>query len=230
VVVEQISFGLIWYVAFLFSTTCHEAAHAFVAMKLGDPTAYHGGQVTLNPIPHVRREPLGTVLVPIISFLAGGWMLGWASAPYDPNWAEEYPKRSALMSLAGPGANLLLMVLAGIVIRIGLELGQFRLPDDISFAQVVVPAKEGFLTGVSTLVSIMFTLNLLLLVFNLLPLPPLDGSGAIPLVLPEEQASRYVSLLHQNAYHFLFLFMAWRAMDYVFNPVFSGALDLLLGT
>jgi Zn-dependent protease len=226
--VEQITFGLIWYVAFLFSTTCHEAAHAFAALKLGDPTAYHGGQVSLNPVPHVQREPLGTVLVPIISFFAGGWMLGWASAPYDPYWAERYPKRSALMSLAGPCANLLLLVLAGIVMRIGLELGQFQVADGISFAKVVVPAKDGFLAGVSTLVSIMFTLNLLLLVFNLLPLPPLDGSGAIPLVLPDEQASRYVEFLHQPGFHFLFLFMAWRAMDYIFGPVFSRALDLLL--
>lgn len=89
---EQITFGLIWYIAFLFSTTCHEAAHVFAALKLGDPTAYHEGQVSLNPIPHVRREPLGTVLVPLLSFFAGGWMLGWASAPYDPYWAERYPK------------------------------------------------------------------------------------------------------------------------------------------
>ena len=67
-----ISLGLVWYVAFLFSLTVHEAAHALVALKLGDPTAYEGGQVTLNPLPHIKREPFGTVVVPLLSFgLAG---------------------------------------------------------------------------------------------------------------------------------------------------------------
>jgi len=226
--VEQITFGLIWYVAFLFSTSCHEAAHAFFAFKLGDPTAYHEGQVSINPIPHIRREPLGTVLVPLISFFAGGWMLGWASAPYDPYWAERYPKRSALMSLAGPGANLILMLLAGIAIRIGLGLGYFNLAEEITFSRLIIPMTHGSLDGFTTLLSIMFTLNLLLLVFNLLPLPPLDGSGALPLILSEDHATRYIAFLHQNSYQFLFLIIAWQVIGRIFSPVFSSALDLLL--
>ncbi len=225
---EQITFGLIWYVAFLFSTTCHEAAHAFVAHRLGDSTAHDGGQVTLNPVPHIRREPLGMVLVPIVSFLAGGWMIGWASAPYDPHWAERYPKRSALMALAGPGANMVLMVLAGCAIRAGMYAGLFDLADGITFSQVVVPVHAGLLDGVCILLSIMFTLNLLLMVFNLLPLPPLDGSGALPLFLSDRQASRYMELMHQSTFQFLFLIVAWNAMDYIFAPVYSRALDLLL--
>lgn len=224
---EQITFGLIWYLVFLFSTCCHEAAHALVAMKLGDPTAYLGGQVSLNPIPHVRREPLGTVLIPLVSFMAGGWMIGWASAPYDPYWAERYPKRSAMMSLAGPLANLLLMILAAIGIRIGLALGQFQIPDDIMFSQLVQPHHTGFFSGLATMISIMFSLNLLLFIFNLIPLPPLDGSGVIPLLLPEKQASSYVAFLHQSSTHFIFLIFAWRAMDFIFQPVFSRVLDLL---
>jgi hypothetical protein len=67
--------GIQWYLVFLFSTTLHEASHAFAAMKLGDSTAYEGGQVTLDPLPHIRREPIGTVVVPIISFILGGWMM-----------------------------------------------------------------------------------------------------------------------------------------------------------
>jgi Zn-dependent protease len=224
---EQITFGLIWYVVFLFSTCCHEAAHSLVALKLGDPTAYLGGQVSINPVPHVRREPLGTVLVPLVSFLAGGWMIGWASAPYDPYWAERYPKRSAFMSLAGPSANLLLVVFTGIVIRVGLALGHFQIAEDISFTQIILPTQAGFASGIATMISIMFSLNLLLFVFNLIPLPPLDGSGAIPLVLPEKQASSYVEFLHQHGSQFIFLFIAWRAMDYIFNPFFSRALDVL---
>src|SRR5208282_5331142 len=96
--------GFIWYVAFLFSTTCHEAAHAYVAKIGGDTTAALGGQVSLNPIPHIRRSPFGMVVFPILSFfLSGGGMIGWASAPYDPLWERRHPRRSAWMALAGPG-------------------------------------------------------------------------------------------------------------------------------
>lgn len=92
----------IWYLVFVFSTTCHEAAHAFVAHRGGDPTAYAGGHVTLDPLPHIRRSPFGMVIVPIVSFLIDHWMIGWASVPVNPTWARAHPRRSALMALAGP--------------------------------------------------------------------------------------------------------------------------------
>ena len=83
--------GVIWYIVFLFSTTCHEGAHSLIAKLGGDSTAFHGGQVTLNPLPHIRREPFGLVVVPIVSYFVAHWMIGWASAvgiakpmPIDP--------------------------------------------------------------------------------------------------------------------------------------------------
>src|SRR5271169_1105799 len=108
--------AFITYIVFLFSTTCHEAAHALVAKRGGDSTAALGGQVTLNPIPHIRREPFGMVLVPILSYATSGWMMGWASAPYDPNWQQKHPRRAAWMSLAGPAANFALALIAGIIV------------------------------------------------------------------------------------------------------------------
>ena len=72
----DIALGAVWYLVFLFSTTCHEAAHALAAKWGGDLTAFEGGQVTLNPIPHIRRSPFGMVIVPIASFALGGWMIG----------------------------------------------------------------------------------------------------------------------------------------------------------
>ena len=98
---DEFALGVVWYVVFLLSTTCHEAAHAWVSLRGGDPTASHGGQVSLNPIPHIRREPFGMVLFPWLSFFAGGWMMGWASAPYDIRWAYTYPRKSGAMALAG---------------------------------------------------------------------------------------------------------------------------------
>src|SRR6201984_440771 len=100
-----------WLVVFLGSMTAHEASHPFVAKCLGAPTAYLGGQVTLNPIPHIRREPFGMLLLPIISYVASGWMIGWASAPYNAAWAAQYPRRAAVMALAGPAANFFILFL-----------------------------------------------------------------------------------------------------------------------
>ena len=100
-----VALGLAWYAAFLFSTCCHEAAHAWAALRLGDPTAYLGGQVSLDPRPHIVREPIGTVVVPLLTFvLTRQWMMGWASAPYDPAWADRHPRRAACTGRAHAGA------------------------------------------------------------------------------------------------------------------------------
>src|ERR1043166_1957138 len=114
---ETVALGVMWYVVFLLSLTCHEASHAFTAKLGGDLTAFHGGQVTLNPIPHIRREPFGMGGGPPPGVLTGGGIIGWASAPYDPLWQLRYPHRAALMSLAGPAANFTLVILAAIAMR-----------------------------------------------------------------------------------------------------------------
>ena len=86
--------ALVFYVVFVFSVTFHEAAHAYVAMRGGDLTAYHGGQVSLSPLPHMRREPIGMLVLPIVTTLWSGMPFGFASAPYDPAWAERHPRRA----------------------------------------------------------------------------------------------------------------------------------------
>ncbi len=225
---EKLFDGMMWYLVFLFSTTVHEAAHAFAAMKLGDDTAYHGGQVTLNPVPHIRREPLGTVLVPLLSFFAGGWMIGWASTPYDPYWAQRYPRRSAWMSLAGPASNLLLVLFSAAIIRIGITAGFFVEPESVNFMHVTAASGEsGIFAPVAIILSIMFTLNLLLFVFNLLPFPPLDGSGALPLLLKEEHALGYMNFINHSGFAFFGLFIAWNIFDKLFDPIHLMAINLL---
>ena len=87
----DLSSALVYYVAFLLSTTLHEAAHAWAAARGGDLTAYHGGQVSLDPIPHIRREPFGMLILPLVSALATGFPFGYASAPFDPQWALRHP-------------------------------------------------------------------------------------------------------------------------------------------
>lgn len=221
--------GIAWFVVFVFSTTLHEAGHALAALRLGDPTAYMGGQVSLNPVPHIVREPFGMVIVPILSFvlMGGNWMFGWASAPYDPIWAMRHPRKSALMSLAGPVANLVLVLLAGLLIRVGLALDMFEPPQVLEFSRVVVAA-DGSATGGSAIVlSILFSLNLVLLLFNLIPLPPLDGSGVLQLFLSEGASRRYMVFMSQPMWGLVGLILAWRVFPTVFWPLFSLAVDLL---
>lgn len=221
--------GVLWYVVFLFSTTLHEASHALVALRLGDTTAYEGGQVTLNPWPHIRREVFGTVVVPILSFVltSASWMIGWASAPYDPEWADRWPRRSALMSLAGPVSNLLLVGVAALAIRGGILAGVFVAPESIGLTRVVMAIEPGW-EGVATAVSILFALNLLLFLFNLLPVPPLDGSGVLSLLLPESMARSYQrALWGQPALALLGIVIAWQIFPHLFRPVFLLAIQLL---
>lgn len=217
-----------WYVAFLASTVLHEASHAFVALKLGDPTAYRGGQVTLDPTPHIRREPFGMLIVPLLSFVLGGWMFGWGSAPYDPRWALNNPRRSAWMALAGPAANLFLVVLTGILIRIGLAAGFFAPPESIALTRVVVAGNNESLAGLASFVSIMFSLNLILLCFNLLPVPPLDGSALPLMFLQPAGARRYMEALHKNPQFALIgMIVAWNAFGYIFAPIHLFGLNIL---
>lgn len=219
--------GIVWYVAFVFSATLHESAHALAAKLGGDPTAYEGGQVTIDPIPHIRREPVGMVVLPILSLAIMGWPIGFASAPYDIAWAERHPRRAAWMSLAGPGANLALTLTCGIIIWIGVLMGELHAPASVTFTQVVAATNGGVWDAFAFIVSIFFTLNLILFLFNLFPLPPLDGSGAIALLLPEELARRVREFLSQPMLAFIGLLIAWRIFAPIFDPIFTLALNLL---
>ncbi len=224
---DRFAEGMLWYVVFLFSTTCHEAAHALMALKLGDRTAYEGGQVTLDPRPHIQREPVGTVIFPILSFLMGGWMIGWASAPYDPYWALRYPKRSALMAFSGPLTNLALVLLAFLGIRAGIAADVLYAPDSIGFSQVTAAVNAGVWIPIAKVLSIFFSLNLILCVFNLLPLPPLDGSGVVPLLLEDSMAREYLNFIHNPSFMFIGLFLAWQIFGPVFRPIHLFAINLL---
>jgi len=219
--------GVVWYVVFLLSTTCHEAAHAFVAKLGGDLTAFHGGQVSLDPLPHIRREPFGMLLFPIISYAMGGWMMGWASAPYDPLWSLRYPRRAAWMSLAGPGANYTLTILAAILIHVGMWTGIFT-PGSPNFTHVVEGTSPGLPAAAATFLSLLFSLNLLLGTFNLIPVPPLDGFSAIGLLLPESGARRFQELGHSiRGFTMIGLLIAWYVFTPVFGPLFTLSLSAL---
>ena len=219
--------GSIWYIVFLLSTTFHEAAHAFTAMKMGDLTAYENGQVSLSPIPHIKREPIGTVVVPIISFLIGGWMLGWASAPYDPEWAHKYPKKSAAMAAAGPMSNFILIIIAALLIHIGIYFNVLYAPEKITIDSVVAAVNPGFYDGIAKILSIMFSLNLILFFFNLIPIPPLDGSGIVPMYLSDEAGRKYLHFVRNSAFAFIGIFIAWKLFDLIYFDLHTIFINLL---
>jgi Zn-dependent protease len=224
---EIIALGALWYIAFLFSLTCHEASHALAAKWGGDLTAAEGGQVTLNPLPHIRREVFGTTIVPILSYVLGGWMIGWGSAPFDPHWRYRHPRRAAWMALAGPAANFALMLMAALAIRLGILAGVFLPPQSAQFTRVVAATERGPFEGVAILLSIMFSLNLLLGLFNLLPVPPLDGHGAICLLFSEDFARRYIEITHNPSLSMIGLVVSWKIFGYLYDPIFLLALNCL---
>ena len=162
---------LIYIIPLLFAITLHEAAHGWVASKLGDHTARMMGRVTLNPIKHV--DPVGTILVPLALLLMPGvgFIFGWAK-PVPINFRALRSQKSGMIwvALAGPGANFLMAIGWLILAIISLKLELFIL---YSMARVGI------------------FLNILLAVFNLLPIPPLDGSRVISALLPGPLAYKY---------------------------------------
>jgi Zn-dependent protease len=222
---------MLWFVAFLFSTTCHEAGHAWAAQLGGDKTAYYFGQVSLNPAPHIRREPFGMVLMPWLSylFLTQGWMMGWASAPYDALWARRHPRRAAWMAAAGPAANFALLLVAVLAMHVGIAAGVFQLSGTHTLSRLVTSAAGGPAEGFATFLSILFSLNLILGTFNLLPVPPLDGFGVLGLFLTEDLTLKVMDLRDSlGGYLMLGILVAWWVFGKVLVPIFFFGVDYLL--
>ena len=222
---QQLEGILFWFPAFVFSTTVHEAAHAWAALRGGDLTAYHGGQVSLSPLPHSRREPIGMLLLPLVTSFANGWAMGWASAPFDPEWAARHRRRAALMAAAGPAANVMLAALALLVIRVGIATGWFDSPPAglQAWSLLVVPgdsvAESELAAFAARALSVLLSLNMILAVFNLIPLPPLDGSAVIDILLPE----RYAGFMRRlgPVGSMLGLVAAWKVMPRLVAPIYD---------
>jgi Zn-dependent protease len=223
---DQLLHGLVAYIVLLLSLTVHEAAHAWAALRGGDPTAYLGGQVSLDPRPHIKREPFGMVFAPLLFFFMGGMMIGWASTPIDPRWAYVHPKRAAVVSAAGPIANLMLVVLAAFGLRLGVAVGWF-LPISLGPFALAVAPDGGIGESLILVLSWVFSLNLILFVFNLIPVPPLDGSTAIGLLVSEENARRLQEWMRQPLLAFGGLLLAWLLMRSIVGPVLAFAVGVL---
>lgn len=198
------------FVTLIISLTVHEAAHALFAYLGGDRTAYYGGQMTLNPIPHMQREPFGMLVLPILSLLLsnGTSCFGFAHAPIDPYWAARHPRKAAMMSAAGPLANALLAAIAFAVLW---AIGR---PDGDAAEAVFKIAR------------IFLLLNILLAVFNVIPLPPLDGAGVVAGLYPPAQ--RLYDSIQRIPYSGIVIFVLLiNVLPYLFLPVYRAVAGLL---
>ena len=216
---ELILNGLIYFAVLLLSLSFHEFGHAWTALRCGDPTAQRLGRVSLNPVVHA--DPVGTVLLPLIMIFTGTGLIGWAKpVPFDPRNLRNPGRDDILISAAGPAANIVLAIAGALAIRLTHGVG-----DD--------HALGAFLT---TVLPFTVRINVLLAVFNLIPVVPLDGSWIVVHLLPKEIGQRYRAFGEQWGFALLLVLLftgvAWKwigAASGLVLPLLSAIAGTSLG-
>ncbi len=186
----------------ILSIIVHEVAHGVAANWLGDPTAKYAGRLTLNPIPHL--DLIGSIVLPLLTFFSGGFIFGWAKpVPYNPFNLRNQRWGELLVALAGPASNLLLATIFGLVIRL-------------------LPLSQSF----TTIFSLVVLMNLSLAIFNLIPIPPLDGSKILFAFLP-------LSMLHiryfLERFGFILVILFVIFLGSIISPVVGTLFTLMSG-
>ncbi len=194
---------IIRIVALVFSIIIHEVAHGYVAYRLGDPTARNANRLTLNPLAHI--DLMGSIILPLFLIIVKSpVLLGWAKpVPFNPGYFRDVKKGVMLVGLAGPVSNLILAAIAAIILRI------------FPFGEIAWL----FLVHVCLI-------NVILAVFNLIPIPPLDGSRVVIGFLPSHMVSGYLSL---ERYGFLIIFglLYLGVLDRILFPIYSAVIQFL---
>lgn len=200
---------ILYMVALIFSLSVHEAMHAWMSNRFGDDLAHSQGRVSLSPVTHV--DPIGTLLFPAIAFFTGAPLLGWARpTPVNPLRWREKRKANFWVSIAGILGNFAIAIVVGIVIRVLYHAGHNP------FAE-----SDTTMDAVFALLRIFFQMNIGLAVFNLFPIPPLDGSKILASILPESFGSAIESM---EQYGFILLLLA--LITGVFRAVFNVVMPL----
>ena len=205
---------LIVLVVLISSLSVHEAAHAFAADRLGDSTARQLGRLSLNPAVHI--DPIGTLLFPLIAYVTGVPLIGWAKpVPVNPRFLK-HPKRDfALIAAAGPASNLVMAAIGAVVVWIARNAAG---PGDIAAGAVADPLFQLFF---------LFTVvNVMLAVFNMIPVPPLDGGNVLIGLLPAGP-SRMVDQLRPYGILILYALMLTGVLNTLLGPVYNYLLYLL---
>jgi Zn-dependent protease len=190
----------------IMSVVVHEVSHGYMANYLGDPTAKYEGRLTMNPIKHL--DIFGSFIVPVLAYSTGGFIFGWAKpVPYNPHNLRPGRWSEALVALAGPASNLVIALIFGMFIRIGALYGLV----------------SGPILHISALIVV---LNVVLMVFNLVPVPPLDGSKLLFALFPE-RAYKIRQFLERYGFLLILfiIFYAWQAI----SPIAGYISSLIIG-
>jgi len=191
-------------VPILFAITVHEVAHGWIAKRLGDPTAMMLGRLTLNPVKHI--DPVGTVLVPLITVLIGGFIFGWAKPVPITYQNLRRPKRDMIfVAIAGPVANLIMAILWAIVLKLSVLLS--------SYSSLYWVSQPFMYVGTAGIL-----INIFLMALNLLPIPPLDGGRVVAGLLPGPLSYKF-GLIEPYGLLILILLFVTHSLELVLLPV-----------
>jgi len=201
-------FSIFFILVLIFSVIIHEISHGYIALYLGDDTALRAGRLTLNPLKHL--DIFGSFLVPIFLIVAGGPVFGWAKpVPYDPRFLKEPKKAAGLIALAGPLSNLFVASIFAILVRILTQVSVGAItPQLFLFFNIIVQ------------------INIALALFNLIPIPPLDGSGILFSFLPSS-AYKIESFLRRYGF-FILLLLIFSNISFLGEVIF-GLYKLFVG-
>jgi len=203
---------------FVFSVILHEVVHGWIAEKLGDPTARNAGRLTLNPIPHI--DLVWTIIMPVVLYLSTGFVVGGAKpVPINPYNFKNPKLDMALSSMAGPGVNMLMAILFAFLLRIIFPIMERIVPTAI-WEQAALPVALMIGTGA--------VINVILAIFNIIPIPPLDGSRILYWLLPDKQAALYYRLEPYGIF-ILIALLSFRILGTIIWPIIFFILYALLG-
>ncbi|PIT93283.1 MAG: site-2 protease family protein [Candidatus Harrisonbacteria bacterium CG10_big_fil_rev_8_21_14_0_10_38_8] len=195
-------------IVLIFSVIIHEISHGYIALMLGDKTALLAGRLTLNPLKHI--DLFGSILLPLILAISGAPVFGWAKpVPYNPMFLKNPKKASGLIAVAGPASNLLVAGVFGLLVRLVVQFPGL-----------------GFSDNLFLMLNMIVLVNISLAVFNLLPVPPLDGSGVLFSLLPYRYA--YIENLLRQYGMFILILILITGASFI-SPVISGLHKLLTG-
>ena len=209
---------LIQFAVLLFSLSIHEASHAWMADLRGDYTARYMGRVSLNPIVHI--DPIGTILFPLLQFFTNFPLIGWAKpVPINPSRLRNPQRDQILVSLAGPGSNLIAAAVAFILLA-AIKMASPQGNDIIlhMIGTMRMPQQNSVLVPILGLLFFAFVINLMLALFNLIPIPPLDGHWLLYALLPYN-AGKALERIGSYGIFILYALMILGLFSFILLPV-----------